>query len=88
MKIQVTKGDIDEAYRFLIKHTRNYADRCPVACAISRITKAHCSVYRQDILIGARSISWTPKEVVEFIDRYDNILTRYMALPFEFELEI
>ena len=88
MKIQVTQGDIAEAERHLFKFGRNYADHCPVACAITRITKAHCSVNARDILIGGTLVSWTPPEVADFINKWDIISTRAEVKPFEFELEL
>ena len=59
---------------------------CPVAMAISRMTKEVCvEVKRDSILVGNRRPRAMPRSVIRFIRRFD---AKESVKPFKFYLDI
>jgi len=87
MQINITQEDIDRASQYLIQNKCVYIDKCPVALAITRERGVSATVQKDFMVVACLNFYYTPPEVVDFIEKYDNSATRDQCMPFSFELE-
>lgn len=75
--VTVTQQDIDTG-------TKRSICSCPIALSLKRQMNTSIVIVRSDIILVRDKYHGTPKEAVEFMERFDNELS---VKPFSFDME-